>query len=213
MRKTLIVCESTKGGVDKRLITSLINVHNLHDNFDFRTSDNDEQKGVGSIEDVKELLKVGLTKFLLGKNFENLLVIVDADEDGTARFQEIDSCLDKSLFKVQNSLVSALPNDSKKINTGIFLFPDNRSQGSLETLCLNALDHQHLQEKLKCVDDYMECIDGLDGRITENNKSKAKFRIFIATPNPDRYVDSILDCIDMDSGVFNNLKSFIQQAH
>ena len=35
----------------------------------------------------------------------------------------------------------------------------------------------------------------------------------MATPNPDRYVDSVIDCIDLESDVFNKVVEFIKKVN
>jgi len=47
--------------------------------------------------------------------------------------------------------------------------------------------------------------------MTENNISKAKFRILNATPNPDRYIKNVDESIDYNSDNLNTLKDFLKQ--
>lgn len=208
--KTILICESTKTGTDKRLLEKLITKHGLLANNSYKI----ETKPPGSIVDVKEFLKNTLSKqaYVVSKEAKNILVLVDADEDPARRFLEIKNCFDMQIFEVQRSLNSTLPQTANKIDVGIYLFPDRQNVGSLETLCLKTLRHDNLNRKLSCVDKYITCISEADRNMTENNKSKSKFRIFMATPDPDRYVDSIINHIDSDSPGFNLLKNFIQQA-
>ena len=81
-----------------------------------------------------------------------------------------------------------MPRLRSNINVGIYLFPDNQDQGSLETLCLKALKHNKLKSKLDCIGEYFRCIRRFESKMTENNISKSKFRVFMATPDPDNYV-------------------------
>ena len=70
-------------------------------------------------------------------------------------------------------------------------------------------------EKLDCVKSYFDCLQSKEidiNKKTEDNKSKSKFRVFIATPDPDRYVDSAIDYIDLESNVFDKIADFIRKV-
>lgn len=206
--RTVIVCESNDNGTDKRLIETLIKNHSLLPNDSYLI------EAKGDIETVKAFLKLTFPKkqYIVSEETMNVLVIVDADESPRQRFVEIKRCFDAQKFAIQRSIGTLFPRDAVKINVGIYLFPNNSRKGSLETLGLKALKHSHLTSKLGCIDSYMQCLGNKDGRITVNKKSKARFRIFMATPHPDRYVDSIIDSIDFNSSEFTMLKVFIKQA-
>lgn len=208
--QTLLACESTQNGTDKRLLEELIKKHSLLQTGSYTII----TKSPGGIKDVKGFLKNTLANqpSIVSKETKTVLVIVDSDENPNRRFNEIRACFDTKLFQIQRLMNSAFPKSTKKINVGIFLFPDCSSKGSLETLCLEALKHNNLNAKLNCVNQHMICISRLDNRMTQNNKSKSKFRIFMATPKPDRYVDSIIDHTDFNSRKFNKLKNFIKRA-
>lgn len=214
MPKTIIITESSKDGVDKRLLSGLIKCK-ISDSFLNSVKFNPS----GSISDVLKKLETGLRerKFING-NVENLLIIVDADENPENRFKELKKCLSESSnknFNLPDKLNEISKEDNKKINVGVFLFPDCENKGSLETLCLKALKHDKREEKMNCVKNYFECLEKNNVDIhnaTENNKSKSKFRVFMATPNPDRYVDSVIDCIDLESDVFNKVVEFIKKV-
>lgn len=209
--QTVLVCESTEKGTDKRLIEKLIINHSLLPNDTFCI----ETRQPGDIKTIIGFIKLTLKvqQYIVSKETKNVLVIVDADEHPERRFQEIKTSFDTQIFEVQESIGAQFPRDNTKINVGIFLLPDNSHKGSLETLGLKVLHHDYLTSKLGCIDSYMQSLGSIDGDITENNKSKAKFRIFIATPKPDRYVDSIIDSIDFNSAEFDNLKDFIRQVN
>jgi len=208
--QTVLVCESTQNGTDRRLLEELIQKCSLLQagNYEIVT------KSPGSIDDVKGFFKTTLDKqpYIVSRETKNVLVVVDGDENPRQRFTEIRNCFNTKDFQIQRTIGSTLPRSSSKINVGIYLFPDRQGPGSLETLCLKTLKHNQLNPKLTCVEQYMTCIASLDGRMTMNNKSKSKFRVFMATPKPDRYVDCILDHTNFDSAEFDLLKDFIKQA-
>jgi len=208
--QNILICENTPSGTDKRLLENLIQRHALLPTTSYYI----ETRFPGSINDVTGFLKNTLVNqtYIVSKEAKNVLVIVDSDENPKQRFAKLKACFDSNVFQVQASLGASLPKSTNKINVGIFLFPDCRNPGSLETLCLKTLKHLHLDSKLHCVGQYMGCVSNLDSEMTENNSTKSKIRIFTATPDPDRYVDSILKLVDFDSTEFNLLKDFIKQA-
>ncbi|MFZ2969551.1 MAG: DUF3226 domain-containing protein [Minisyncoccia bacterium] len=216
MPKTIIITESTENGVDKKLLSELIKCK-ISDSF--LKSVKFISSGSGSISDVRKELRTGLreAEFING-NVKNLLIIVDADENIENRFEELKKSLLKNSnksFNFPDKLNIIDKKNPEKINVGIFLFPDCKNKGSLETLCLEALKHDKKDEKLDCVKNYFDCLQGrgIDiNKETENNKSKSKFRVFMATPNPDHYVDSVIDYIDLKSDVFNGVVDFIRKV-
>jgi hypothetical protein len=216
MQKTFIICESTKGGADKKFIKSLISTHNLLKEFVIHTTEDLAQKQTGSIDDVKKFIIHGLYNAVVGK-YQNILIIVDADEDANERFKEILSCFknQSNNFELPKKINDPIPNSLTKINVGIFLMPNNNDKGGLETLCLQGLKHNRKEEKLRCIKSYIDCLQNkrIDQGLTTNNKDKAKFRIYHATPNPDGYVHDLLNAVDIDSTCFDNLKAFISQAN
>lgn len=205
--QTVIVCESSINGTDKKFIENLIIKNALLPADTFFIDPK------GEIEIVKGFLKLTFPNqpYIFSKETKNVLIIVDADENPAKRFKEISACLDKQKFSVQKSFHSSIPKTKTKINVGIYLFPDNANKGSLETLLLKGLNHTHLYKKLQCIENYINCLGSKDGRITVNNKSKAMFRIFMSTPNPDRYVSSIINSVNFNSSKFKSLKKFIKQ--
>lgn len=214
MPKTIIITESTDSGVDKKLLSELIKCK-FPDGF----LDSVEFKPSKSISDVCKELQTGLRQreFING-DVKNLLIIVDADENPENRFEELKRSLLKNSnknFIFPDKLNKISKEDNKKINVGIFLFPDCENKGSLETLCLEALKHNKKDEKLDCVKSYFDCLQSKEidiNKKTEDNKSKSKFRVFIATPDPDRYVDSAIDYIDLESNVFDKIADFIRKV-
>jgi hypothetical protein len=206
-KKIWIVCESSDTGTDKKFIERLLADHEIE-------FDHHEIQAKGSVGQVIDYLKTGLiaSPEISSKNIDTVLVIVDADENPVNRFNEIHNCFDQSFFSVQSDLTSPTPISPEKVNVGVFLFPDKQNPGSLETLCLNALNDSSCNQKLRCIDSYLDCLktSNVDVNMTENNISKSKFRIFMATPDPDRYVNSIIDCIDTQASAFQKILDFLK---
>ena len=95
---TLIIVESTKSGVDKKLIQGILESNGFDlGNFEIKTT---EKKKIssGSKTDVLKYLTNQL--YSDGKidwnNIQNVLIIVDADEEPKKSFQEIINALEKN---------------------------------------------------------------------------------------------------------------------
>ncbi|MBT3261061.1 hypothetical protein HOC37_06200 [bacterium] len=187
---THIITESTFSGVDKKFLNKLLETNNIN-NIEIITTN-------GSIHDVfKYLNSVPKLRWYTDQSIKNLLIIVDTDENFKNRLQEIKKITDRL----------------ENITVKIFLFPDNKNPGSLETLLWDLLPEDSSLKK-DCVNQYFQCLNdkSIDNTMTENNKSKSKFRVFMASPYPDRYVDSILDKIDFTSDKLKSLIKFIKQS-
>jgi hypothetical protein len=111
--RTVIVCESTETGTDKRLIETLIAKHSLLPNDSFTTL----TKYPGDIQTVKDFLKYTLPRqtYIVSRETINILVIVDADEKPKDRFQEIKQCFNKQIFAVQQSMEARLSKDKTRL--------------------------------------------------------------------------------------------------
>lgn len=222
MAKTLIICESTQKGVDKAIITALIETDSLlpAGTYTIETAQN------GSIKDVKEYLKNWLAQEVYKNDYKTVLVIVDADDKPKERFKEIVQCISRQFlsvvgvpkigFKLPQNTGDSVPDHADAINVGIYLLPNNKNAGGLETLCWEALRGipKVLKNKKYCIEAYMECLKSkrIDQNKSKNNTDKSRFRVYRATPNPDGYVHDLLKEIDIHSPVFDDLKSFLRQA-
>lgn len=218
MPKTLIICESTQGGTDSKIISSLISTHSLlpqGEHHIHTTEDRNKNKN-GSIEDIKEYIKNGLENDARGR-YKTVLIIVDADNNPQKQFRDIKKCFNTQYFKIPSRLNSSLPATSNKINVGIYLLPNNQNAGGLETLCFQALkgDIAKVRSKVECVDAYIDCLKkkNVDQNMTVNNTDKSRFRVYHSTPNPDGYVHDLLNVVDITSASFSDLKTFISQAN
>ncbi len=218
---TLILVESTAGGSDKKLIEKLIESDPLLNDFSYKIITQDQKnsenkKYVGSIDEVLKYLKIGLPKEreITLREINNLLIIVDADENAGDRFKEIIKALktNNSVFSIPDKLGS-IKKDEGKISTGVFLFPNNKDCGSLESLVWNC--SENCESKKECVENYLACLRDkkIDDKMTANNKAKAKIRIMAATPKPDNYVEHLIELIDFNSESLKELSNFLKEAN
>jgi len=136
-------------------------------------------KASGSYSEVCKFLE---TLFKLsGTNLKYLLIIVDADEENIKkRFKEIKNKFNKNKFNIPVKLGDIDCSDPEKVNLGIFLLPNNKDKGSMDTLVYNALEEN--TEKFKdCVKLHRECFErnGL-AKGTENQEDKFSLRSIMA---------------------------------
>lgn len=214
--KIYIIPESTENGTDRNLIDSLILKYQPFKNYkhDYIFDNRSENKGsIGNI--TTRLLPSIFTKSIFSEpNISKiLLIIVDADENPKQRFKDICNALDKNIFSIPKQ-VATYGNETNKIKVGIFLFPNSKEKGSLETLCYDAIKENPTKKK-NFIETYLKNLkeNKIDSTLTENNKSKAKFRIFMSTPQPDyNYVKNALNIIDLDNACFKPLIDFLKKA-
>jgi hypothetical protein len=226
--KTFIIVESTDNGSDKALVKSILeNMGFDLNNFYIKSTANANKRTTGNVKDVIKYIKTQICRetsdLYKWEEIKNILIIVDADENIEDRFKEIIEALNnnesKNNFNIPSQIGIINKDDANKINIGIYLMPDCMSAGSLETLCLQALVPKEKGKLEDCVEKYFYCL-GQNGYLkttggqdmTENNKSKSKFRVCMATPNPDAYISSIKENIDFKSGAFDKLVKFLKGA-
>lgn len=159
----------------------------------------------GGKDKFKERMKV--FKVTSGfRNIEKIAVIRDADENAKDAFKSVTGVLKKIGLKSPESPVqfsSGIP------AVGIFIMPDNSSDGMLEDLCLETVkDH----EAMKCVDDFIACTQKLKER--PKNIPKARVQAFLAAK--PKIVNSIglgaqKGYWDFDSQRLQPLISFLNQ--
>jgi len=202
--QTLILCESTKNGLDINFLQEVIQSLNILKLTPYHI------KPKGSISEVLEYLENGLhtENVVTTKKLKSLVIIVDADEEPQKRFQDIVKKL--SAYKTFNcpEYIGSSPNTNwQNISVFIYLFPNNQCKGSIETLCLETLD----KKKMNCIKQYFSCLSSqsIDTNMTENILSKSQFRVFFASPNPNEYVKSILRVVDFNHASFQPLKIFL----
>lgn len=148
--------------------------------------------GKDNIKSVKEKIHKALN---MGKR---VLIIFDADDD-----------MQKSLKNIQTQLVSL--NSSWKNQCEIFLTPNNKNAGNLETL----LEHI-AKEKciLKCFDNYTSCIAGLQSKNPNIKLPAKKSKVFaylssFGFKNGDKTFKMDDSILDLQSPYLDNLKDFL----
>ena len=149
--------------------------------------------GKDNIKSVKEKIHKALSRD------ERVLIVFDADEDAQ-----------KSLKNIKEQLVSL--NSSWENRCKIFLMPNNKDTGNLETL----LEHI-AKEKciLKCFDNYSSCIAGLQSKNSNIKLPAKKSKVFaylssFGFKNGNKKFKLDKNILDLQNPYLNTLKDFLK---
>ena len=114
-------------------------------------------------------------------NVESLGIIRDANSSADSAFQSVQGCLRNSDLPVPPSLANRRatgtnPADARKpLTVSVFILPDNKSQGELETLLYRTLS----RDIVKCIDDFVECAKVATG-VSPLKPYKARVAAYVA---------------------------------
>ena len=149
-------------------------------------------KILSKFPDIKTVLKIGAVR--------------DADQNANAAFDSL-----KDSFRLANWNPADKPNIFSDSNPsiGIFIMPGaNQDNGMLEDLCLQSINDQ---PDLRCVDDYIKCIESLrEERLNKLSKRK----IFTYLAGQQELVNALglaaqKHIWNFDAPAFNELKAFL----
>ena len=127
---------------------------------------------------------------------EDFIIIFDADDDYNKSKINIENQLDKLNIK----------------NDKIFLFPNNKDNGNLETLIEKIAIHK---EVIHCYDNYTICIDSLINKIQNLKHQAKKSKVFaymsgFGFKNNIKAEDfDLTPYVDFDDIYLNDLKEFL----
>lgn len=132
----------------------------------------------------------------------------DADDSAQAAFNS----LKDSFVKVNwNPADKPYIFSSKTPSIGIFIMPGaNQDNGMLEDLCLESINDC---PRLKCVDDYIKCVESL-GKEQLNKLSKRKILTYLASQKKfvrDLGLAAQKHIWDFDAQAFDELKAFLHR--
>ncbi len=114
-------------------------------------------------------------------NVESLGIIRDANSSADSAFQSVQGCLKNSDLPVPPSLADRCatgtnPRDARKpLTVSVFILPDNKSQGELETLLYRTLS----RDIVKCIDDFVKCAKVATG-VSPLKPDKARVAAYVA---------------------------------
>jgi hypothetical protein len=159
----------------------------------------------GGVNNFKRIFKA----ITLTRGFDEVLsigIVQDADNDFKARFDSICHTLTVSKLTAPTKTIEftdSLP------RIGIYIMPDCKSEGMLETLCIDSVKKT---KEMKCVNLYFDCLKQYDIEIPNLPKSRAQ--VYLSSKNP--LVKSVgiaanKGIWDFDSNGFKKLIDFIHQ--
>ncbi len=123
----------------------------------------------------KDRFKTVLPTFTIASGFKSIKkigIVMDADEHAENTFRSVSGTIEK----IGLTPPEKPGNFSKNIpSVGIFIMPDNNSNGMLEDLCLSSVRDQ---KAMKCVEDFIICSQELQEK--PKNIAKAKVQAFLA---------------------------------
>lgn len=180
--------------------------------FTFLGKVNNNNIYIGNISGVKNLNSVYVTELIESSQFyklDKILFIMDADygDNNESGFTRMEKSITDIIKKIQ---------ETKNIKTAYFISPNNRDDGMIENLLIEAMKCKKIKEYIK--EDVVPKIRKMeDCEITKFSESKSIFMMIAATQSPMKGNASsfITDCykkLDKDSEYFKGIKNFISKA-
>ena len=173
---------------------------------------NNNNISIGNIRGVSNLNSTYIIELIENSQFHKLdkiLFIMDADyrENNESGFIRVKKSITDSIKKIQ---------ETKNIKTDYFISPNNRDDGMIENLLIEAIKCKEIKEYIK--NEVVPNIREMEScEITDFSESKSIFMMIAATQNPMKGSAStfITDCykkIDKDNEYFKGIKNFISKA-
>lgn len=180
--------------------------------FTFLGKVNNNNIYIGNIRGVSKLNSAYVTELIENPQFRKLdkiLFIMDADysENNESGFIRMEKSIVDIIKKIQ---------ETKNIKTAYFISPNNRDDGMIENLLIEAIKCKEIKEYIK--NEVVPKIREMEScEITDFSESKSIFMMIAATQNPMKGSAStfITDCykkIDKDNEYFKGIKDFISKA-
>ena len=208
-----ILKEEFKIEIEEKNLTSDRNL-NMKEikQFTFLGKVNNNNIYIGNISGVKNLNSVYLTELIENSQFyklDKILFIMDADygENNESGFTRMEKSITDIIKKIQ---------EIKNIKTAYFISPNNRDDGMIENLLIEAMKCKKIKEYIK--EEVVPKIRKMeDCEITKFSESKSIFMMIAATQSPMKGNASsfITDCykkLDKDNEYFKGIKNFISKA-
>lgn len=208
-----ILREEFKIEIEEKILTNDGNL-NMKEvkQFTFLGKVNNNNIYIGNISGVKNLNSVYLTELIENSQFyklDKILFIMDADygENNESGFTRMEKSITDIIKKIQ---------EIKNIKTAYFISPNNRDDGMIENLLIEAMKCKKIKEYIK--EEVVPKIRKMeDCEITKFSESKSIFMMIVATQSPMKGNASsfITDCykkLDKDNEYFKGIKNFISKA-
>lgn len=208
-----ILREEFKIEIEEKILTNDGNL-NMKEikQFTFLGKVNNNNIYIGNISGVKNLNSVYLTELIENSQFyklDKILFIMDADygENNESGFTRMEKSITDIIKKIQ---------EIKNIKTAYFISPNNRDDGMIENLLIEAMKCKKIKEYIK--EEVVPKIRKMeDCEITKFSESKSIFMMIAATQSPMEGNASsfITDCykkLNKDNEYFKGIKNFISKA-
>ena len=167
---------------------------------------------IGNIRGVSNLNSTYIIELIENSQFyklDKILFIMDADysENNESGFIRVEKSIVDIIKKIQ---------ETKNIKTDYFISPNNRDDGMIENLLIEAIKCKEIKEYIK--EEVVPKIRKMEGcEITDFSESKSIFMMIAATQSPMKGSAStfITDCykkLDKDNEYFKGIKDFISKA-
>ena len=208
-----ILKEEFKLEIEEKILTNDGNL-NMKEikQFTFLGKVNNNNIYIGNIRGVSKLNSAYVTELIENPQFRKLdkiLFIMDADysENNESGFIRMEKSIVDIIKKIQ---------ETKNIKTDYFISPNNRDDGMIENLLIEAIKCKEIKEYIK--NEVVPKIREMEScEITDFSESKSIFMMIAATQNPMKGSAStfITDCykkIDKDNEYFKGIKDFISKA-
>ena len=180
--------------------------------FTFLGKVNNNNIYIGNIRGVSKLNSAYVTELIENPQFRKLdkiLFIMDADysENNESGFIRMEKSIVDIIKKIQ---------ETKNIKTDYFISPNNKDDGMIENLLIEAIKCKEIKEYIK--EEVVPKIRKMEGcEITDFSESKSIFMMIAATQSPMKGSAStfITDCyekLDKDNEYFKGIKDFISKA-
>lgn len=123
----------------------------------------------GGIEELPRFIRTFVALPGFHQKVRSLGIIRDAETQGAGSAKQ-------SVQDIMRSVTLPLPGHKGVPRTSIYILPDNRSSGMLETLCLESVQDD---PAIACIERYMECL--AEQQLTISNPAKARIQAFLAS--------------------------------
>jgi hypothetical protein len=135
-----------------------------------------EVRNFGGIDDLDGYIRMFQSLKEFRANVASLGIIRDAELSASAAFQSVCRSLRKAELSIPAEM-NTITEDTPRI--GVYILPDCRNPGMLETLCWNSLETDSGQDRhLNCAKQYIECCQSAG--VETRNEAKAKLWTYLA---------------------------------
>ena len=208
-----ILKEEFKLEIEEKILTNDRNL-NMKEikQFTFLGEVNNNNIYIGNIRGVSNLNSTYIIELIENSQFyklDKILFIMDADysENNESGFIRVKKSITDSIKKIQ---------ETKNIKTDYFISPNNKDDGMIENLLIEAIKCKEIKEYIK--EEVVPKIRKMEScEITDFSESKSIFMMIAATQSPMKGSAStfITDCykkLDKDNEYFKGIKDFISKA-